>query len=75
MMGQGLIESIKLFAGLRIDGDGEAEIIAVAAWPHLQQGRIKVRRMGPHDLADGFSKAINSGPHNFDGKAAGVADQ
>lgn len=75
MMGQGLIESIQLFAGLRINGDGEAEIVTVAAWPHLQQGGIKVRRMGPDDFADRFSKTINAGPHDFDGKAAGVMNQ
>jgi hypothetical protein len=75
MMGQGLIEPIKLFAGLGVDGYGKAEIITVAAWPHLEQGRIKVGRVGSHDLADGFGEAINAGPHYFDGKAAGITNQ
>ena len=74
MMSQGLIESVKLFTGLRIDGHGQAEIIAVAAGPHLEQARIKVGRVGPHDLTNGFSEAINAGPHYLDGKAAGITN-
>ena len=65
---QRTIKGIELLTAKRLNGRGQAQIIAGSGWPLDQSGRIKVRTMLADECSDRVREAGLRRAHDFDRK-------
>ena len=71
MIGYRLINSVQLFAALRIHGNGNRDILTIAAGAAAESVCAGIRCMFTHNIPDDDFQIVNREPHGFDGKNAG----